>query len=103
MKVTFSDLEFTVVDIGADLPNDPGCYVFMKKRTPPSDGWTPIYFGETGDLSERFDSHHAMPCIMRNGATHIGVLMPDALKDESLRRSLEEHLIDENPTPCNKT
>lgn len=103
MKVTFSSLDFTVVDIDADLPDAPGCYVFMKKEASPGGGWLPIYFGETGDLSERFDSHHAMPCIKRNGATHMGLCVSEALEDESLRRALEEHLIDENPTPCNKT
>ena len=102
-KVTFSGFEFTVVDIGAVLPDVPGCYVFIKEGTALGGGWMPIYFGETGDLSERFDSHHAMPCIKRNGATHMGVFTSDALKDKTLRRDLEQHLIDENPTPCNKT
>ena len=55
--------------IGASFEKVPGNYVFAKKTTP--NIYTPIYIGETGDLSERFDNHHKMPCIEKNGATHI--------------------------------
>ena len=103
MKVTFSGFDFTIVDIGARLPSIPACYVFIKEGTALGGGWMPVYFGETGDLSKRFDSHHAMPCIKGNGATHMGIFSTNDLQDETLRQDLEQHLIGENPTPCNKT
>lgn len=103
MKVTFSGFDFTIVDIGARLPSIPGCYVFIKEGTALGGEWMPVYFGETEDLSKRFDNHHAMPCIERNGATHMGVFWREEFKDETLRQDIEKYLIDENPTPCNKT
>ena len=48
-----------------------GNYCFAREN--PNHSWTPIYFGETGDLSERFNNHHKASCIKRKGATHIHV------------------------------
>lgn len=45
-----------------------GNYVFAKVA---GGRWSPVYAGETEDLSNRFDYHHRMPCINRHGATHI--------------------------------
>ena len=36
---------------------EPGNYIFCKLNA--QNQWEPIYIGQTGDLSERFDSHHA--------------------------------------------
>jgi len=71
MGTTFNDKE------GAN-------YIFAKETTKGS--YKPIYIGETGDLSERFDNHHKMPCIRRNGATHIHV----HLNTSQTNRSAEE-------------
>ena len=46
-------------------------YIFAKRTGPRL--WGAVYIGETGNLSERFDSHHKIDCIRRNGATHIHV------------------------------
>ena len=46
-----------------------GNYVFAEKMR--SGKFRAIYIGETGDMSERFDNHHKMPCITKQGATHI--------------------------------
>jgi len=60
-------------------------YIFAKETTKGS--YRPIYIGQTGDLSERFDNHHKMPCIKRNEATHIHVHInnneANRLKEES--------------------
>ncbi len=48
-----------------------GNYIFAEEINP--NIYEPAYIGETGDLAERFDDHHAMPCIKRARATHIHV------------------------------
>jgi hypothetical protein len=63
----------------------PGNYVFAKQTAPGQ--WRPIYIGETGDLSERFEHHHKMPCIEAHGATHIHVHLEasrQARRDEEM-------------------
>ena len=63
--------EYELRSIGSTLPEAPGNYVFCRRGV---DGRVAaIYAGETSDLSERFDSHHAAPCIKRQGATHISI------------------------------
>lgn len=49
------------------LPNDS---VFSKRLDATS--VNPIYVGETGDLSTRFDSHHRQSCFDRSGVKGIG-------------------------------
>lgn len=46
-----------------------GNYIFCA--IDPNNIWSPIYIGETGDLSEFLDNHHKMQCITQNGVTHI--------------------------------
>lgn len=47
----------------------PGNYIFAKEVSPGR--FMPVYIGQTGDLSERFENHHKAACIRSNGATHI--------------------------------
>ncbi len=75
---------------------DPGNYVFARETKPAR--WIPIYVGETGDLSERFDDHHAMPCIKRNNATHIHVHAHTAGKEA--RQDEEADIIARWNPPC---
>lgn len=74
-----------------------GNYIFAKEIR--SQEFIPIYIGETGDLSERFDDHHAMPCIRRNGATHIHV--HKSSEDQEVRRAEESDLIAKWNPVCN--
>ena len=74
----------------------PGNYIFAKHSV---DSAFPIYIGQTGDLSERFDGHHKMPCIKRNGATHIHVHTSSS--DEDVRKREESDLIRKWNPPCN--
>jgi len=76
-----------------------GNYIFAKVS--PQNFWKPVYIGQTSDLSERFDDHHARTCITRNGATHIHVHTNNA--GEAARRDEETDLIQAHDTPCNKT
>jgi hypothetical protein len=58
-----------IYPIGTPLAAKGGNYVFAKEIRPKE--WTPIYIGQTSDLSTRFEDHHKKECIKRNGATHI--------------------------------
>ena len=75
----------------------PGNYIFCKIV---NNQWVPIYIGEASDLSERFDNHHAMPCILRNGATHIHVHANKGGKQ--VRLNEETDLRHNFKAPCNK-
>ena len=75
---------------------EPGNYIFAKEPTPGR--WTPIYIGQTENLNERFEDHHAMPCIKRNGATHINGHLNS---DKQARLNEESDLLAQWNTPCN--
>ncbi len=88
---------YWVYKLPLNIRDDPGNYIFAKENSPGK--WTPVYIGETKDLSERFDDHHKMPCIEQNGATHIHVRVN---KDgERARRAEVATLIAEWHPPCN--
>jgi len=80
-----------------------GAVYFFTERTEKSDGGfvhsSYVYVGQTGDLSERFDNHHAMPCIEKNGANCI-CIHKESSKDK--RCEIEQDLIDNYNTLCNK-
>ena len=61
--------KYWIHSLNTTFKAEPGNYIFAKEVEPGR--FRPIYIGETADLSERFDNHHKMPCILRNGATHI--------------------------------
>ncbi len=44
-------------------------YCISYRAQKPDGGFehTPLYFGETGDLSMRFDNHHQAACFRRHG------------------------------------
>lgn len=88
---------YYIYPIGTPLKKVPGNYVFARETKPRR--WTPIYVGETGDLSERFDNHHKMTCIKAKGATHIHAHASSAVAQE--RRSEERDIIGKWSPPCN--
>ena len=92
-----SEYKYWIYPIGTGFKEVPGNYIFAKETRPNT--WTPIYIGETGDLSERFDNHHKMPCIKRQGATHIHVHTSSA--NAAVRRTEETDLIIKWDPPCN--
>ncbi len=73
-----------------------GNYIFAKEIEPGR--WRAVYIGETADLSERFDNHHKMPCIVRNGATHIHA---HTNSDQNARLAEEMDLINNYRPVCN--
>ena len=62
------------------------------------DGYAVLYIGQTGDLSERFDSHHKARCFDHNRKTHIGVRLTSTERD---RLAIEQDLIAYYQPPCN--
>ncbi len=75
----------------------PGNYVFARRTKTGS--YVPVYVGETGDLSDRFDNHHKMACAIRNGATHIHAHTSSA--DDEVRRAEESDIIAKWNPVCN--
>lgn len=75
-----------------------GIYIFTKQLN--NNRWRAIYVGQTGDLSTRFDSHHAAKCIKREGATHICTLTSGMGKEKD-RLAVEADLLANMSPPCN--
>ncbi|MFC2035105.1 hypothetical protein ACFLUJ_03165 [Chloroflexota bacterium] len=75
----------------------PANYIFAKETKPNT--WSPVYIGETGDISERFDSHHKIDCIRLNGATHIHT--HKSSDDRTIRQKEESDLITGYSPTCN--
>jgi excinuclease UvrABC nuclease subunit len=68
-----------------------GVYLILSQNTV-------LYIGQTGDLSSRFDAHHAEASWLRNGADRMAVI---GVGTEKERLALEADLIARyNPT-CN--
>lgn len=91
--------DFTLYPIGTTFKAVAAVYIFTKETS--NRRWAPIYIGETSDLSQRFDNHHAMPCIKRNGATHICVYT-EGMSDLRRRKAVEADLLANYDPPCNR-
>ncbi|HXX73525.1 MAG TPA: hypothetical protein VEI50_00170 [Nitrospiraceae bacterium] len=87
---------YWIYPISVSFNATPGSYCVAKEVEPGR--FRPLYFGETADLSERFDNHHKWSCFTRNGATHIHA---HTNSDQKVRLEEESDLIKKwNPT-CN--
>ena len=82
------------------LSKEPAVYVFIR-NTQVLKPAEVIYVGETGDLSTRFNSHHKMPCIEEHKATHLGLILSEAMEDKSVREVIEIDLIERHEPRCN--
>lgn len=89
--------KYWVYQIDTTFNDKEGANYIFAKETPPGN-YRPIYIGQTGDLSERFDNHHKMPCIKTNKATHIHVHLNS---NEQSRLTEENDLLQRWTTPCN--
>ena len=88
---------YFVYPIGTSFKDVPGNYVFAKRTY--NGSLVPIYVGQTGNLSERFDNHHKMLCILRNGASHICV--HESSTSVAVRMAEEQDIIVRWSPPCN--
>jgi hypothetical protein len=91
------EYKYWIYPIGTAFTSAPGNYIFAKKTG--TNAWTPVYIGQTGDFSERFENHHKMACIAANGATHIHV--HPSSPDPAIRNSEESDIIARFGPPCN--
>ena len=90
--------EFTLHDSVEGLSAGAGCYVFVRE-TSEKNKFFVIYIGHTGDLSERFDSHHKWDCITKQEkASHIGL---DRTRTKAGAKAVEDDLLEIRNPPCN--
>ena len=75
----------------------PANYVFT--RITPDGTFAPIYVGETGDISERFDWHHKWDCIVENEVSHI--CTHRSSDDPKIRQAEEQDIIYNYSPTCN--
>ena len=66
-----------------------GNYNFVKQLT--NGKWTPLYFGESGDLQGRIPGHEVWAAAVRLGATHVMAHTTPA--GERARQAEEQDLI----------
>ena len=88
---------YWIYKIGTSFGKSPANYVFAKETSPET--LLAIYIGETEDISQRFDNHHKMPYISRNGATHI--CGHKSSEDKKVRCEEESDLISNHHPVCN--
>jgi hypothetical protein len=89
--------EYEIYENETTFRSVPGNYVFAREVTPGH--WAPVYIGETGDLSTRFDDHHKAKEIAKHGATHICVHASSSNKQQRLNE--ETDLVRKWAPPCN--
>ncbi len=92
-----AEYKYWIQSLPPNFKAAPGNYIFAKETKIGT--FMAIYIGETGDLSDRFDNHHAMHCIKREGATHIHVHTNSA--GDQARRDEESDLIAKWSPTCN--
>ena len=74
-------------------------YIFTVRTVKDGKGsHDPIYIGQTGDLSERFDDHHKAKCIKSKNPTCICIHLNDSDKS---RLAIETDLLANRNPPCN--
>lgn len=98
MTITWGDITFEGPYLATDWepPYRAAVYAIMVKT---DDKYRIIYFGESGNLSERgfWRSHHKYECFMEKAGNdeqklHIGIhLMPDSTEEE--RKKIEQRLV----------
>jgi excinuclease UvrABC nuclease subunit len=98
--ISGKEYKFLVYPLGTKFKAIGGVY-YISKRTKNQDGigsHSPIYVGETSDLSERFDNHHKSSCFDRKNANCISVLINSSEKERLvIEKDLKKNY---NPT-CN--
>lgn len=90
-----AEYQFWVYPWGESFKAVGGVYAVLR-----DDGstWSVIYIGQTGNLSERFDSHHKADCFDRHRKTHIAARVEES---ERQRLAIEADLVASYNPPCN--
>jgi hypothetical protein len=90
--------KYWIYTIGTAFKDKPGNYIFAKRGH--FGRWTPLYIGESDNLREILSNHEKLPCIERNGGTHIHVHMSSS--SAIVRRAEVSDLRSAWRSPCNK-
>ncbi len=88
--------EYSIYAMDSNWNDVPGNYIFAKE-TPPN-RWQAVYIGETESFKDRIPNHNELPCIRRNGGTHVHA---HTNRDRQNRLDEEADLLANNHTPCN--
>ena len=92
-----TEYQYEIHPIDENWADIPGNYIFAKETSPRN--WQSVYIGQTESLNDRLPNHNELPCIRRNGGTHIHAHVN---RDSQTRLSEETDLIRVNPSsPCN--
>jgi excinuclease UvrABC nuclease subunit len=98
--VTFSrslgQYHLSAYALGTPFNDVPAVYVITRRE--PDLRHHPIYVGQTQNLRQRFANHQKWPCMMRNGANYVCVVV---ITDEANRLAIENDLIAAYHPPCN--
>ena len=78
------------------MKEEAGNYMFVKQI---ASGWVPVYVGQTNNLNSRLTNHPELPCVRRNGGTHL--MAHTTLGGEAARLEEEADLIARWNPPCN--
>ena len=89
--------EYSAYPLGTPFKDIPGNYIFAKLNS--SGRWSPVYIGETGSLSDRIPTHEKLPCVRRNGGTHVHAHTSSS--NAAIRREEESDLLGNFGTSCN--
>jgi predicted GIY-YIG superfamily endonuclease len=82
-------LDFYICGLYENWEEVAGLYIFCYKS---SDGWYPLYIGQTEDFSVRLPNHERFNEAVNRGATHIhAVIIPDAANRDKWEKSLIQY------------
>lgn len=98
--VSGKQYSFSVYPLNTEFKALGGVYYFSIRTTKPDGGGnhTPLYIGQTSDLSSRFTDHHKEACMDSRGVNCISVHVD---QDEDSRLAKEQDLIAAYNPPCN--
>ncbi len=88
--------EYNIYPISDNWNDIAGNYIFAKESSPHK--WEAVYIGETESFKDRLPSHNELPCVKRNGGTHIHA---HTNQDGQARLDEEADLIATGRPPCN--
>lgn len=92
-----NEYKYWIYPIGTNFKDEPGNYIFAKQTS--SGQWTPTYIGETQSLQDRLPNHEKLPCVTRNGVTHIHTHITSG--GQQARLAEETDLLRNFNPPCN--
>jgi hypothetical protein len=93
------EYKYLIYRIGTTLEAGPGNFVFAEETGPGT--FMPVYIGQTSDLSQPLDQHHAMRCIRRKGVAFVHVRRNDG--GDRARLAEEADLVALWDPPCNQS